>query len=188
MQPVGLHQRGLAPDTMAHIWKTALQPVLTYGVQCLPLSKKKLKEMDRTQARLLKTSLGLSKFCRNTNLLQAMKIQPVSVLSDIYTLDLLSAHMKNNAKGREFYSYILSQYKSGQFSSHVSLVNRCASVCQSRNILLFKYLFLDDYAKSCKYLHKSYPINDGITDSIVYLLSDFNYEHRVMLQSLLMPF
>ena len=31
-------------------------------------------------------------------------------------------------------------------------------------------------------------INDGVIDSITYLLSDFTYENRVMLQSLLFPF
>ena len=99
---------------ISYVWRTALQPILTYAVQCVGISKTKLKEMDRIQARLLKSSLGISKYCRNTSLLQAMKVQPVSTLSDIYTLDLLSSHMKNNANGRTFYSYLLS-HTSGQF-------------------------------------------------------------------------
>ena len=111
----------------------------------------------------------------------------MSTLSDIYTLDLLSSHMKNNANGRTFYSYLLS-HTSGQLSSHDNLVNRCMSICQSRNISLFKYLFLDDYVTSTKCIHKSFPINDGVIDCITYLLSDFTYENRVMLQSLLFPF
>ena len=271
LQPVGLHPRGLAPETISYVWRTALQPILTYAVQCVGISKTKLKEMDRIQARLLKSSLSISKYCRNTSLLQAMKVQPVSTLSDIYTLDLLSSHMKNNANGRTFYSYLLS-HTSGQFSSHDNLVNRCMSIChdnlvnrcmsichdnlvnrcmsichdnlvnrcmsichdnlvnrcmsichdnlvnrcmsichdnlvnrcmsichdnlvnrcmsicQSRDISLFKYLFLDDYVTSTKCIHKSFPINDGVIDCITYLLSDFTYENRVMLQSLLFPF
>ena len=187
LQPVGLHPRGLAPETISYVWRTALQPILTYAVQCVGISKTKLKEMDRIQARLLKSSLGISKYCRNTSFLQAMKVQPVSTLSDIYTLDLLSFHMKNNANGRTFYSYLLS-HTSGQFSSHDNLVNRCMSICQSRDISLFKYLFLDDYVTSTKCIHKSFPINDGVIDCITYLLSDFTYENRVMLQSLLFPF
>ncbi len=48
--------------------------------------------------------------------------------------------------------------------------------------------FIDDYAKSHKLLNKSFPIDNGVIDSIMYLLSDFNYEQRVMLQNILMPF
>ncbi len=31
---------------------------------------------------------------------------------------------------------------------------------------------------------KSFPIDNGVIDSIMYLLSDFNYEQRVMLQNI----
>ncbi len=91
-------------------------------------------------------------------------------------------------KGRSFYSYIFDQCNAGLLSSHDSLVNRCFFVCRSRNISLYRYLFLDDYAKSHKLLNKSFPIDNGVIDSIMYLLSDFNYEQRVMLQNILMPF
>ena len=96
----------------------------------------------------------------------------------------ISTRMNNNAMGREFYSYLLS-HTSGQFSSHDNLVNRCMSICQSRGISLFKYLFLDDYVTSTKCIHISFPINDVVIDSITHLLSDFTNENRVMLQSLL---
>ena len=169
--------------------KLGLSCNLPYGIQCLPISKKKLKDMDRAQARLIKTSLGLTKFCKNTHLLQSMKINTVSRLRDMYTMDLLCSHMKNDAKGRTFYSYILKQHRSVNFSSRNNLVNRCIAVCQSYSISLFKYMFLDEYAKSCKRLHfKSYPVDNGIVDSVTYLLSTFNYENRVLLQDLLIPF
>ncbi len=60
IQGVGLYNSGLSPGIVSHIWKTALQPVLTYGFQCLSISKTSLQYVDRTQANLVNISLGLS--------------------------------------------------------------------------------------------------------------------------------
>ena len=40
MQSVGICKDGLSPATSAHIWKVAIQPILTYATQCLFLNKK----------------------------------------------------------------------------------------------------------------------------------------------------
>ena len=40
MQSIGFCKGSLAPDTMAHIWKTAIQPILLYATQCYKLTKK----------------------------------------------------------------------------------------------------------------------------------------------------
>jgi hypothetical protein len=40
LQSIGFCKGGLAPDTMAHIWKTAIQPILLYATQ---LNKKSLR-------------------------------------------------------------------------------------------------------------------------------------------------
>ncbi len=74
MRDVGLYAGGLDPYTVAHIWKTALQPVLMYGVQAVHLNRSQLLSMDSAQASLVKTTLGLSKGSRSAPLLQALKI------------------------------------------------------------------------------------------------------------------
>ena len=61
------------------------------------------------------------------------------------------------------------------------------SICQSRDISFFRYLFLADYVTSIKSIYKYFPINDGVIDSITYLVSDFTYQNRVILKSLLFP-
>ncbi len=67
MRDVGLYAGGLAPYTVAHIWKSALQPVLTYGVQAVHLNRSHLLSMDSEQASLVKTTLGLRKSSRSTH-------------------------------------------------------------------------------------------------------------------------
>ncbi len=59
IQCVRLYNSGLSPDILSHIWKTALQPVLTYGFQCLYISKISLQYMARTQHNLVKFHLAL---------------------------------------------------------------------------------------------------------------------------------
>ena len=45
MQSVGICIDGLSPATSAHIWKVTIQPILTYGTQCLFLNKKCIQEL-----------------------------------------------------------------------------------------------------------------------------------------------
>ena len=188
LQGAGLHSGGLTPNTMAHVWRTAIQPILTYSIQCLPLTKTSVQAMDKAQSRLLKAALGLTKFCKSTPLLHALKISKISLLSDVYTLDLIKSHFSNGAKGRCFYSYMLLQYDRGHLSSHNNLVVRSKTICSTNDISLFKYILDDSYAKECKTRMKAFVTDNGLVDSVRYLFSEFTPHNRHMVQSLLMPF
>ncbi len=69
--------------------------------------------MDRTQATLVKISLGLRKDSRSTPLLRALSIQKPSKLYKVYSLDLLRSHLSNGARGRNFYSHLLNYANEG---------------------------------------------------------------------------
>ena len=62
----------------SNMWKTICQPVLLYGSNCINLSSTDIKTMETSQRKMIKQSLGLSKYSRNTNLLQAQNINKVS--------------------------------------------------------------------------------------------------------------
>ena len=49
------------------MWKTICQPVLLYGSNCINLSSTDIKTMETSQRKMIKQSLGLSKYSRNTN-------------------------------------------------------------------------------------------------------------------------
>lgn len=187
-QSVGLHTNGLAPDMVAHIWRTAIQPVLCYGVQCMSLTRKLLHDLDKTQSRLLKTCLGLSKYCRNTPLLRAMKINTVSLHYDIGSLDLLKSHFANDAVGLCFYSFMISQLRKGKLSGHDTLVNRCDKICNSYGASFYRYILDDKYSHAFKHRLKVTVDNDGVSDSVAFLLKNFSQANREMLNMLLIPF
>ncbi len=48
-----------------------IQPILLYATQSLPLSKSDIVEMDKLQAKLIKSALGFTKYYRTTPLLNA---------------------------------------------------------------------------------------------------------------------
>ena len=69
--------------------------------------------------------------------------------------------------------------------SHNNLVNMCRSICDTKNISLYKYMFdyvyFNDNMKGC-------ISNDGFVDYITFLMSDFTYNNRFTVQSLSLPF
>ena len=67
-------------------------------------------------------------------------------------------------------------------------VTRCQTVCRNNSISLYKFVFNDEYYSMCRQAMKCNVVNDGLFDSIRYLLGDITYESRVMMQCLLMPF
>jgi hypothetical protein len=97
---------GIEPATIAHIWKTAIRPVLSYSTQCLSLCNKSIQELDRTQARLLKSALGISKYCKSTQLLEALNVHTISTLINVYSMDLIRSHFRKTTKGKLFYYYV----------------------------------------------------------------------------------
>ena len=78
LQGAGLCARGTNPFSIAHIYKTAIQPILTYGCSNLNLTHNDINELEKVQASLIKTALGLPKYSRNTPIQRALHINPAN--------------------------------------------------------------------------------------------------------------
>ena len=61
LQGAGFCAKGENPFTIAHIYKTAIQPILTYGYSNLNLTHNDINELEKVQASLIKTAIGLPK-------------------------------------------------------------------------------------------------------------------------------
>ena len=92
----GLCDSGMKPYTAAHMWKVAVHPVLLYACQSVPLDGFQClwtafnkcetypwKHMDMLQAKLIKASVGLSKYLRTTPLLNAKNEDTNNIQNDI---------------------------------------------------------------------------------------------------------
>ncbi len=164
-----------------------IQPILLYGTQYLPINKTDITEIDKSQAKLLKSAIGLHKYYRNTSLLNAMNVDKIPKLRDIYTLDLLRNTMYSQSQATTFYNFIIN---SGSYNNPCNLVSRVNTICHTNHVSFMQYVFNDKYytdsQRSLKivYIHGT----DGLTDHVILLLKNYTYYDKEMLKLLLTPF
>ena len=184
LQSAGLCQDGVKPKIKSYLWKAALQPILTYGNDCIGLSKADFNELDKVQAKLIKASLGLSKYMRTTPLLQALAVDSVSKLADINCMKLFRSIMFNSSRSANFYTYMLSRSK-----NHNVLSNRVYNICDSMNFNFTKYLIDEDYVKQCTNVMRAYQseFQSGLVDSCKMLLHNYTPADKRLLVLLIMP-
>ena len=90
-------------DALAYVWNSAIRPVLTYGINCINISKTCLAKMEKLQTRLLKTGVGLHKYCRSSPVIKALNVNKIETTMDISTLDLVRSMLCNNSRARLFH-------------------------------------------------------------------------------------
>ncbi len=71
MQGAGLCNNVTDADAIAYIlWNTAIRPVLTYGINCIHVSKTCLSRMETLQAKILKAGIRVHKWSRSSPVLK----------------------------------------------------------------------------------------------------------------------
>ena len=161
LQGAGLCAEGINPFTIAHIYKTAIQPILTYCCSTLNFKHTDINELEKAQASLIKTALGLPKYSRNTPILRALHIKKISKILKERHLSLTRAALHNTAKSRPFYLHIINKCQYYHINKHSNLLQRAKLICNSNGVMLHKYLFNESYARKCKLRFKC-NVTDGI--------------------------
>ena len=190
LQDAGLCKNGVRPKTIVELWKKACLPVFTYGCETINLTATNKHELDRTQAKLLKVSLGLPKTARTSPLLQALRVTKVSDIINDNVLTLLKNIMPNGSRARSFYCYQYSKMKWKRYpqKNDGSLISRASEICQSQGVSLVRFLVDDKYATEAKNQNKyRFPNagSDGLVDTINHLLSNYSYQNNKLLCGLL---
>ena len=98
LQSAGLCANGVSPIVSAHMLSVAIKPILSYGCSTLNADRNVIKELDKAQAKLLKSALGLPKFCYNTPLLEALALKKIAKTLQVQQLALLRNAIINNSK------------------------------------------------------------------------------------------
>ncbi len=172
---------------MSHLLKAILQPILLYATQSLPLSISDIVEMDKLQAKLINSVLDFIKYYRTTPLLNAMNVNKIANLRNIYTVDLLKSMCFSRSQAIEFYSYLMN---SSYGFKKDSLMSRAHTACFSENISFILYLLNANYHDMNKkrmkivYTHG----NDGLTDTVGQFLQSFKLYDWEILKLLLLRF
>ena len=103
IQAAGMQGGGLSPDAIRGVYTLAIQPTLRYGAHAIHLKKTDLELMEKANARIIKTSLGLSKFSKTNPLLTALKTQRLENVVKDHTLNLLRRCKSGNSLALVFY-------------------------------------------------------------------------------------
>ncbi len=174
------------PDAISHIYTTAVRPVLTYGLECVYQGKTVMQDVEMLQSKLLKSSLGLKRYCRNTPLLQALKIQHVCRSVEIQELILFKSMLLSSSRSHKFYQFILACHIQGAISSQRNIVSRILKTCDKHNISLAGYLCNESHLKKTKCTMKQFPAC-GLSDSVSFILNSSSRD-MYHVNSLLSPF
>ena len=175
---------GVAPKTLSHIYKVAIQPILTYGCSAVNITDRSVKSLEKTQGILLKTALGLPKNRRNPPLFAALGIEKIDHLIKRQGLTLLRNALQGNSKARTFYMGMMRMYNQGNIDQYPASL---LSWCNSERFSLHKYIFNNKYETQCKRRLKSIT-RDGTVESIINLLKNYNHDSKQLVNLLLKPY
>ena len=181
----GMDGYNINPDIVSYFWKVAIQPALLYANECVPLRNSDKLEMDKLQAKLIKTSLGLSKYLRSSALLQAMRIKSCAWWINVNSLKMLSLILNGSSQLKSLYLHMLNF--PAKIDSCNNLVTRCQSICDMNSVSLFRCVLQKDYLKNFLNVQKRYP-ESGLADSIMTLLKNYNDRSKELIKLLLSPF
>ena len=96
---------------------------IRYQVNCINISKTCLAKMEKLQTRLLKTAVGLHKYCTISPVIKALNVKKSETTMDISTLDLVRSMLCNNYRARLFYMYIMNMQICGKLAGHTNLLS-----------------------------------------------------------------
>ena len=188
LQSAGLTYKGVSPDTAREIFSVGVRSTLLYGCHAVSISEANLASMDKFQSKLIKTFLGLKQHTPSTPLLQALRIQPISKTVHLHTLKLLSSCLYSNSRCGTFYRYLLSSEKE-TFNTD-TLLGRALSTCRLYSMDLNQYLLNPRYQSYLKTLSDAHQQEgeDGLMDSVRFLLKDYSDDIQKVLCRLLKAF
>ncbi len=89
------------------------------NTQSFSINKTDITEIDKSQAKLLNSAIGWHIYYRNTALLNAMNVNNIPKLRDIYTLQILRNAMFSQSQATTFYNFIIN---SGLYNNPCNLV------------------------------------------------------------------
>jgi hypothetical protein len=182
LQGAGMCDNGVEPNVISHLWQTALQSILLYSEECFNLSKTSKDDLEKIQSKLIKSSLGLSKFSKSSPLLSALGVRKIDCLITCQSLQLFNSIMLSKTRTCSLYKILMRK------DMYIGLVGRVHDLCVKNSVSFIKVSMDKRYCKKvCKNL-KCITTGDGLIDSYRTLLADYNPGNKEMLKLLLRAF
>ena len=164
---------GLSTNTKMYLWESVGVPALTYGMDCVYLSKSNLKKLESAQGSLIKQCIGLSKRSHHTALLRALHIDPISDVVKRDTISLAGRLSQVQSPLRNLFTHEISSYILEGKTHKNCIVDRLLQY----GISPISILFSDGSRGSCPPYDGRGTVEDGIADSLRPLLTSPNYNN-----------
>ena len=168
---LGLSPKGISPFLKAFLYKTFCLSQFTYSLETNVLSTKTKDFLNIKQNNIFRQLLSLKKFCHMSKILKCLKIYDFNTLYIKSKLSFIQTLKKN-----EVCSYIfkcLCQNLNNPPKKNISFQSDILILQNNFNVDI--KLIYDEPLKYNKCLIKSYQLrNDGLADSIMICLSNFN--------------
>lgn len=162
---VGMSYPGLASDVKTYLWKTIGVPMMTYGMETIPLSKRDLKTLNSTQGAVVKRVMGIPKRSHHTRLLDALRLKTIDDIINTNTQKLYHRVFSCQSPAKELQMRLLTEYITTGICPKDSMIHRLINSGVSPTKTVFK-----------KPQHVPLQSShDGITDSIKYCVFNDNY-------------
>ena len=156
---VGIHKGFWFPNTLGFIYKQYCQSIFNYGLELIHINKGQIKRLESRQASLFKVTLGISKYCRNKPLLEALR---VSTLEELYFKHkfLFLKQLNNNLLAKNIFEYLKCNQQKKNKSSYITQLKDLSKVINIEAIENDKKITLELLKKrfSCG--------NLGLVDSV----------------------
>ena len=174
-------------NSRIHIFNAAVRPVILYGLQSVYQNKSSHIKAEKFHAKLLKSTLGLKRYCVNTPLLKAMKVLRVEESVEMQTLQLLRSMILSKSRSHHFYGFLLGQHLNGTATCKTDLLSRSQIICNKYSISLMMMLCNEKYIRE-KRIFNQFREQDGLVETVRYLTDNLSNESRHLINSLLSPF
>ena len=100
----------------------------------LNISKKHLLQLDKQLARLLKSAIGLPKWCKNYNLMNSPGIKLISTAVLTSQLSTLYSAIQGTSQAIHFYRFLLFKHHLFDMHKYNNLISRVKETCNSNDI------------------------------------------------------
>ncbi len=160
------------PFCFSFLYKSLCQSIFNYGLECVQINKTMLKEFDKRQAKIVKYNIGLSKYARNTPILNALSIKTITHLYHEHKINFLK-HLNNNDFSRRMFKISLdrqSDLNRISFVKQLEEVSKLIDMEINLNNLEEAYLRLDS---------KFQEQNIGLLDSIHIFVDNIKYGNEM---------
>ena len=165
LSSAGMSYPGLHASVKSHIWKTIGVPSLLYGMESLAISANGFNKLSCAATNTLKSVFGIPKRSHHSDLLRALKIQPVTENIKFLAASLFHRIFKENSPTRELQARLLARQMVTGTCINGTLLSQISNFGLNPISIIFEKPVRNSFNN----------IPDGVVDSLHYLLHHENY-------------